>query len=111
VARARARRPGLIVWAAANRRLEAVALLADLGFDVNARGRGDAPIEQPWETALHRAAQSGDVALAQLLINLGADPSLRDKRFNATALGWARYCDQPAVADLLVPLTPDGPPD
>jgi ankyrin repeat protein len=98
-------RPALIVWAAASGRLAAVALLAELGFDVNARGRGDVPIEEPWETALHRAAANGDPKLAELLLSLGADPDLHDTRFDATPLGWARYLDQPAVADLLEPVT------
>ena len=106
VEKVRADRPGLMVWAAANGRTRSVALLADLGFDVNARGRGDAPVEQPWETALHRAAESGDLALAELLVNLGADPSQRDQRFDATPLGWAQYFNQPAIADLLAPITP-----
>ncbi len=106
VEKVRADRPGLMVWAAANGRTRSVALLADLGFDVNARGRGDAPVEQPWETALHRAAENGDLALAELLVNLGADPSQRDQRFDATPLGWARYFNQPAIADLLAPITP-----
>src|SRR5205814_1536637 len=34
----RARRPALMVWAAANRRPTAVTLLAELGFDVDALG-------------------------------------------------------------------------
>jgi hypothetical protein len=103
----RARRPGLIVWAAANGRAGAVALLADLGFDVNGAGRGDHPIEQPWETALHQAAYRGDVALAELLVSLGADPAKRDGRFHSTPLGWARYFNQQAVADLLAPISPE----
>jgi ankyrin repeat protein len=109
---ARARRPSLIVWAAANRRQDAVALLAELGFDVNARGRGDVPIEQPWETALHQAVANGDRPMAELLLTLGADPDAHDQRFDATPLGWAGYLDQPALAELLEPLTtPTAEPD
>src|SRR4029077_8044523 len=54
-AAARARRPSLVLCAAANGGADVVALLVELGFDVNALGRGDVPIEQPWETALHVA--------------------------------------------------------
>jgi ankyrin repeat protein len=104
-AEARAQRPGLVVWAAARRRLEAIPLLVELGFDVNALGRSDVPMEQQWETALHEAAGDGDVELARLLLDLGADPDLHDTRFDATPLGWARYFDRPATADLLEPLT------
>ena len=105
---ARAQRPALIVWAGARGKTDAVALLAELGFDVNARGRGDVPMEQPWETALHQAASSGDVDLATRLLTLGANPNLKDARFDATPLGWARHFGQQAMVDLLEPLTSTG---
>ncbi|MFD4182319.1 ankyrin repeat domain-containing protein [Rhodococcus sp. NPDC058514] len=68
-----------------------VRLLADLGFDVNALGRSDLPIEQPWETALHEAAGSGNRDLVVLLLSLGADPSIRDHRFGSTPAAWAAH--------------------
>jgi len=94
------------VWAAANGRTEAVRLLLAAGFDVNALGRGDIPVDQPWQTALHRAAESGDVQLARLLLDSGADPGIRDARFDGTPLDWARYFDQAELVALLEPLTP-----
>ena len=95
------RRPGLVVWAAARGLTSAIPLLVDLGFDVDALGRTDAPIEQPWETALHRAAQTGDVALARLLLDRGASRGIKDRRFAGTPLDWARYFGQDDVARLL----------
>ncbi|MEV6932366.1 ankyrin repeat domain-containing protein [Dactylosporangium sp. NPDC051485] len=92
-------------WAAARASVSTVALLAGLGFDVNAPGRADAPVEEPWETALHHAAGAGDVALARRLLELGADPRSRDRRFGATPLDWARHLGRPATAALLEPLT------
>jgi len=97
-------RPGLVVWAAA-RAPNAISLLVELGFDVNALGRSDAPIEQPWETALHVAASTGDVSLARQLLAFGADPLIRDKRFDSTPLGWAHHFEQTEIVDLLTPLT------
>jgi Ankyrin repeats (many copies) len=73
---ARERRPGLIAWAAAGRRLDAIALLVELGFDASARGRTDIPVEQEWFTALHQAASTGDIEMARLLLSLGADPDI-----------------------------------
>jgi hypothetical protein len=102
---ARASRPALIVWAAARRKAGAIVLLAELGFDVNALGRSDIPMEQAWETALHEVAGHGDVQLARLLLDLGADPDIRDCRFDSTPLGWARHFGQLAMAELLEPLT------
>ncbi len=94
-------RPGLIVWAAAQGRTGTVALLAELGFDINALGRGDAPVEQGWETALHQAAYRGDLELAGLLLGRGADTGVRDTRFDATPVDWARHFDRQAMVELL----------
>ncbi|QFZ18366.1 ankyrin repeat domain-containing protein [Saccharothrix syringae] len=105
VAEARRSRPGLVVWAAARGSVETVGLLVGLGFDVNAYGRGDAPVEEAWETALHRGAMAGDVELTRRLLALGADPDLRDRRFDATPLDWARHFHQSSTADLLGPVT------
>jgi hypothetical protein len=105
LATARDERPALMVWAAATGRPAAIALLAELGFDVNAKGRGDVPVEEPWETALHHAAASGDRAMAEQLLSLGADADVHDARFDATPLGWARHFDQPALVELLEPVT------
>jgi ankyrin repeat protein len=101
----RSARPALVTWAAACGNPAAVEALADLGFDVNARGRTDVPSDQPWHTALHKAAEDGNVELARTLLRRGADPDIRDARFDGTPLGWARYFGQDAVADLLAPLT------
>jgi hypothetical protein len=101
---ARERRPGLIAWAASGRKLDAIALLADLGFDVNARGRTDIPVEQEWFTALHEAASAGDVEMATLLLSLGADPDITSA-WGVTPLEAARRHGQQAVVELLAPLT------
>jgi ankyrin repeat protein len=98
-------RPALIVWAAARGRPGSAELLAGLGFDVNARGRSDVPAADPWQTALHVAAMDGRLDLARNLLRLGADPGIRDQRFDSTPLGWARYFGQEQMVALLEPLT------
>ena len=103
---ARAQRPGLIVWAASRRAWAAIPLLTGLGWDVNARARVDFPMEQEWETALHEAAGAGEIDAARMLLELGADPAVRDARFHATPLGWAEHFGQRAMTDYLRPLTP-----
>jgi hypothetical protein len=101
----RAARPGLVVWAAATGSAEAVELLVELGFDVNAMGRADVPSNEPWQTALHRAADAGDLGLARTLLRLGADPDIKDMRFGGTPLDWARHFDRQPIIDLLEPVT------
>ena len=72
--------PELVVEAAGSNRLEAVALMADLGFDV---GRlGDlAP--------LHQAAFQDHLRMVELLLAKGADLNVRDNHHAATPLQWA----------------------
>jgi ankyrin repeat protein len=105
LAQLREARPALVTWAAACGAPAAVEVLVGLGFDVNAKGRTDVPSDQPWQTALHKAAEDGNAELARTLLRLGADPDIRDARFDGTALGWARYFGRQELIDLLEPLT------
>lgn len=85
--RSMARRPEQIVRAAASGRAEAVALLIDLGFDVNAIN-STTPLHV---TALHEAAMRGNMEVIRLLIERGADPNIRDSGYDATPGGWAEH--------------------
>lgn len=101
LAEARSARPGLVVWAAAAGHGEAVDLLVEHGWDVNALGRGDVPREQPWQTALHTAVERDDADLVRRLLALGADASIRDARFGGDAAGWARHFGHERLLPLL----------
>jgi hypothetical protein len=91
VERARARYPDQLVRAVQNESLEGARLLLSLGFDVNTFGdRGGA--------ALHEAAWNGDVEMIELLLAHGADPTLRDRTYDATPAGWAQENGQPGAA-------------
>jgi hypothetical protein len=79
---------GLVVRAINVGRADAVPLLVELGFDVDAWVDG--------ATALHWTGWNGDVATARLLLDLGADPTLCDDRFDATPRGWAEHARQEA---------------
>lgn len=79
------------------------------GADANARSahgsRG---------TALHSAAWEGDLRMARILVEHGADPGARDPEHHNTPAGWARVAAQVTsnprcldVARYLGPLTPD----
>jgi ankyrin repeat protein len=92
LARALARFPGLILNAAEQRKPAAVRLLAGLGFDVNHLRRS---------TPLHAAAWNDDVETAETLIELGADPAIKDIAYDATPLGWAEHGGKPRAAAYL----------
>jgi hypothetical protein len=96
-----ARRYGFPSWDRLRRYVEVVERYSR----VNARGRSDAPESHPWQTALHVAAMDGRLHLARSLFGLGADPGIRDQRFDSTPLGWARYFGQEQLVALLEPLT------
>jgi hypothetical protein len=87
--RVRAERPGLVAVAADLRRPAAVELLVARGFDVNHLDR---------TTALHNAAWLGDLPIVELLVALGADPSITDPTYDATPAGWAEHGGRADVA-------------
>lgn len=97
-----ARDPAAIVRAAELGRVVAVRRLAELGWDVHARTRG---------TALHEAAFRGNEQLVDVLLELGADPNIRDVQFNGTPAGWAHHGGHAALAERLgaLELDPSGP--
>jgi hypothetical protein len=90
------RRPDAIHEATALRRPGVIRLLAQLGFDVNVWAR---------ITPLHQAAYDGDVRVVRTLLDVGADPDLREPGYNATPLGWAEHARRTDVVELLRPLT------
>ncbi len=96
-----AERPSLVVQAASTGRLDAVSLAVELGWDVNALGRSDSPCEMPWQTALHTAVERNLAEMVRLLLQLGADPSIEDARFQSTPKGWAEHFGNTDVAALL----------
>jgi ankyrin repeat protein len=93
--RAIERSPDQLVRAAEQDSYDAVALLIELGFDVNAR---------PRTAPLHEAAMRGNLPVIRLLLEHGADPNLRDTGYNATPAGWAEHHEQPEALALLAPL-------
>lgn len=66
----------------------AVRLMAELGFDVNARG-------------MHEAARYGHLHMIKLLIELGTDAHLKDPGHEISALGYASHYQQDRVIDYL----------
>ncbi|MBM3522427.1 MAG: hypothetical protein FJX57_05670 [Alphaproteobacteria bacterium] len=67
------------------------------GVDVNAK-------REMWgchHTALHMTVESGSLDIARLLLDAGANPNIRDDKYNATALGWAAFFGRADFATLI----------
>ncbi len=90
--RAIERCPDLLVRAAEQDSYEAVALLIELGFDVNAR---------PRTAPLHEAAMRGNLPVIRLLLDHGADANIHDSGYDATPAGWAEHHGQREAQQLL----------
>ncbi len=86
--RTQAAMPDLLPDAAAGNRLDAVRAMLELGFDPG----------WPDRTALHQAAFHGQLDMAKLLLEKGADLSLRDASFAATPMQWAVTAGNAALA-------------
>lgn len=82
----------LVTDLSARERWDAVRMLVDLGFDVNA---------SHGITALHYAAAFGQREIAELLIKHGADPTVKDTEFEIDPVGWADYFKHAEVAKYL----------
>jgi ketosteroid isomerase-like protein len=98
--RAIERCPDQLVRAAEQNSYEAVAVLIELRFDVNARSR-TAP--------LHEAAMRGNLPVIRLLLDHGADPNIHDTGYDATPAGWAEHHGQPESQQLLEALEQPAP--
>ena len=88
----RREQPALVARAAASGRWEAVQILVELGFDVNAVSR---------RTALHDAAGAGNLEMVRFLVEHEGDTTAIDGDFQATPLGWAEYFRRADVVDYL----------
>ena len=90
-----------LIWAAACNRTEAAAWLLDHGADVNRKATFGGLTHGQGITALHLAAQNGHMAMVKLLVERGADRSIKDDLYQATAEGGAAYFGQAEVREFL----------
>ena len=106
-------RSGAVMMAAVDFGHHALARwLLDRGADANARANA-----QSRQTALHSAAWNGDLEMAHLLVEAGADMRARDGQYDNIPEGWAETAatvtNNPKcleVAAWLAGLTADAPP-
>ena len=82
---------------ASRKKPDAVRWLIEHGVDVNAK-------RELWgcnHTALHVCCENGNAEIARILLDAGADPTIRDDKFDSDALGWAEYLKQPEVVQVI----------
>ena len=72
-----------------------VMAFLDAGVDVNFKSATNT-------TVLHQAAVGGYRSLVELLLDRGADPTIRDSTFDGTAVGWAYAGGHESLAEMLV---------
>lgn len=78
------------------------AKLADVQFELaNLRGTFGGPSHGEGVTAIHLAAQAERRDAVVTLLELGADPLIRDSLHDGNALGWARVGGHTDLADVL----------
>jgi ankyrin repeat protein len=90
-----------LIWAAACNRTEAAAWLLDRGAHVNQKGTFGGLTHGQGLTALHLAAQYGHMPMVKLLVERGADRTLKDDLYHSTPEGGAQHFGQVAVRDYL----------
>jgi ankyrin repeat protein len=81
-----------LIWAAACNCNEAAAWLIDHGADVNQKATFGGSTHGQGITALHMAAQYGQMVVVKLLVERGADRSIKDDLYHSTAERGAEYC-------------------
>jgi ankyrin repeat protein len=86
--------PRALFEAARRDRADVIALLVDLGVDLEVQ-------DATGKRALHEAAAHGALRAAQCLIERGAEIDARERNYDAPPIGWAAHGDRTAMVDLL----------
>ncbi len=90
-----------LAWAAACGRNESIRRLVALGANPSQRTTFGGPSHGEGATALHLAAQNGDLDAIRALLDAGADPGLEDALHGGTPAHWAEHAGQHAAGELL----------
>jgi ankyrin repeat protein len=90
-----------LAWAAAGGRTAAVRRLLALGADPNAPTTFGGPEHGEGTTALHHAAEDGQLETIEALLDAGADRTLRDALYDGTPASWAEFRRRHAASKLL----------
>jgi ankyrin repeat protein len=90
-----------LIWAGARGHVASIRRLIELGADVDRRATFGGPEHGEGVTALHLAAQSGQMHAVEALLAAGADPAIADDLYGGPPAGWAEHCGHGAIAAAL----------
>jgi ankyrin repeat protein len=90
-----------LAWAAWCGLENATRTLLDLGANPNQRTGFGGPMHGEGVTALHLAAERGHLPVIRILLDAGADRTIRDVNFEATPANWAGHNSQNDAQALL----------
>ena len=85
-----------LALACMNQHMDVADYLIKQGVDINAEWSLHEPA-----TILHHLAFFGKLEMVQFLVERGADTNIKDFRYQADALGWAKYNGQNQVVSYL----------
>lgn len=90
-----------LLWAVYADRVAAATWLLDHGADPDLRHDFGGESHGSGAVAMHLAAQYEALSCLRLLLDRGADPTIRDAAYDATPLGWAEHAGAERAAAML----------
>ena len=88
-----------LAFASQHGKTDVLKMLLDAGEDPN---RYNPPGTHSHTPPIHQAIAAGHLDAVKMLIDRGARLDIRDTIYHGTPLGWAKYCDQPKIAEYLI---------
>jgi ankyrin repeat protein len=90
-----------LIWAAVCNRMETAAWLIERGAAVDQKATFGGLTHGQGITALHMASQRGHLSMVKMLIEKGADPTIKDDLYRTDAEGAANFFGKIPVRDYL----------
>jgi ankyrin repeat protein len=91
-----------LLWAASKGHAHVAAWLLNHGAEVNRRATFGGPQHGQGVTALHLAAENGNMEMVRFLVEHGADPTIEDEIYHSTPAGWAEHFGHHAARNYLL---------
>ena len=90
-----------LLWSVYDDRVAAAAWLLDHGADSDLRHDFGGARHGVSAVAMHLSAQYSSLKCLRLLLDRGADPTIKDESYGGTPLGWAQHAEAEAAIEVL----------